>query len=140
MQLLAKFKKNSVHEVQSHLKFSKFLAAHSVAMVTYCVTKKTPLCSPVIGQSRNVWGNCMSHLKLSYEKYTWSQENSSRTLSVCCEQLCKPKKIRNFREIRAFLNGKSRKIPQLEESQILWTLKALHVILKFHIGMDDSIH
>ena len=29
---------------------------------------------------------------------------------------------------------------QLEESQILWTLKALHVILKFSIGMDDSIH
>ena len=29
---------------------------------------------------------------------------------------------------------------QLEESQILWTLKALHVILKFHIEMDDSIH
>ena len=29
---------------------------------------------------------------------------------------------------------------QLEESQILWTLKALHVILKFHMGMHDFIH
>ena len=29
---------------------------------------------------------------------------------------------------------------QLEESQILWTLKALHVLLKFHMGMHDSIH
>ena len=29
---------------------------------------------------------------------------------------------------------------QLEESQILWTLKALHVVLKFHMGMHDFIH
>jgi len=27
-----------------------FLAGHSVAMVTYCVTKMIPTCSPVIGQ------------------------------------------------------------------------------------------
>ena len=27
-----------------------FLAGHSVAMVTYCVTKIIPTCSPVIGQ------------------------------------------------------------------------------------------
>ena len=29
---------------------------------------------------------------------------------------------------------------QLEESLILWTLKALHVLLKFHIHVHDSIH
>ena len=27
-----------------------FLAGHSVAMVTYCVTKIIPTCSPMIGQ------------------------------------------------------------------------------------------
>ena len=34
-----------------HLNLKKvFLAGHSVAMVTYCVTKIIPTCSPVIGQ------------------------------------------------------------------------------------------
>ena len=59
--------KKSVHGVQSHLKFSKihrallkykrlklklrvFLACHSVAMVTYNVTKIIPTCSPMIAQ------------------------------------------------------------------------------------------
>jgi len=32
------------------LKLRVFLAGHSVAMVTYCVTKLIPNCSPVIGQ------------------------------------------------------------------------------------------
>jgi len=32
------------------LKLRVFLAGHSVAMVTYCVTKMMPTCSPVIGQ------------------------------------------------------------------------------------------
>ena len=32
------------------LKLRVFLAGHSVAMVTYCVTKMLPTCSPVIGQ------------------------------------------------------------------------------------------
>ena len=32
------------------LKLRVFLAGHSVAMVTYCVTKITPTCSPMIGQ------------------------------------------------------------------------------------------
>ena len=32
------------------LKLRVFLAGHSVAMVTYCVTKITPTCSPVFGQ------------------------------------------------------------------------------------------
>ena len=31
------------------LKLRVFLAGHSVAMVTYCVTKIIPMCSPVIG-------------------------------------------------------------------------------------------
>ena len=31
-------------------KLRVFLAGHSVAMVTYCVTKIIPTCSPVIGQ------------------------------------------------------------------------------------------
>ena len=33
------------------LKLRVFLAAHSVAMVTYGVTKIIPTCSPMIGQS-----------------------------------------------------------------------------------------
>ena len=32
------------------LKLRVFLAGHSVAMVTYCVTKMVPTSSPVIGQ------------------------------------------------------------------------------------------
>ena len=32
------------------LKLRVFLAGHSVAMVTYCVTNIIPTCSPVIGQ------------------------------------------------------------------------------------------
>ena len=32
------------------LKLRVFLAGQSVAMITYCVTKITPTCSPVIGQ------------------------------------------------------------------------------------------
>jgi len=32
------------------LKLRVFLAGHSVAMVTYCVKKMIPTCSPVIGQ------------------------------------------------------------------------------------------
>jgi len=32
------------------LKLRMFLAGHSVAMVTYCVTKLIPTCLPVIGQ------------------------------------------------------------------------------------------
>ena len=32
------------------LKLKVFLAGHIVAMVTYCVTKIIPSCSPVIGQ------------------------------------------------------------------------------------------
>ena len=32
------------------MKLRVFLAGNSVAMVTYCVTKMIPTCSPVIGQ------------------------------------------------------------------------------------------
>ena len=32
------------------LKLRVVLAGHSVAMVTYCVTKMMPTCSPAIGQ------------------------------------------------------------------------------------------
>ena len=35
------------------LKLRVFLAAHNVAMVTYCVTKIIPTCLPVIGQFVN---------------------------------------------------------------------------------------
>jgi len=72
MQLLAKFK-NILYIVASYpayqnstirkiftvpclkykclkLKLRAFLAGHSVAMVTYCVTKIIPTCSPVIWQ------------------------------------------------------------------------------------------
>ena len=47
--------------------------------------------------------------------------------------------MRYFREIQASLNGKLQDI-QLEESQIIWTVKALHVVLKLHMGMHDFIH
>ena len=46
-------KKNSVHGALSHLKFSNFflfLPGHSVAIVTYWVTKIIPTCAPMIGQ------------------------------------------------------------------------------------------
>ena len=33
------------------VKLRVFLAGHSIAMVTYCVTKIIPTCSPVTGQS-----------------------------------------------------------------------------------------
>jgi len=33
-----------------NLKLRVFLAGHSAATVTYCVTKMIPTCSPVIGQ------------------------------------------------------------------------------------------
>ena len=32
------------------LKLRVFLVGHSVAMITYCVTKIIPMCSPMIGQ------------------------------------------------------------------------------------------
>jgi len=32
------------------LKLRVFLAGHGVAMVTYCVTKMIPTCSPMIGK------------------------------------------------------------------------------------------
>jgi hypothetical protein len=32
------------------LKLRVFLASHTVAMLTYCVTKMIPTCSPMIGQ------------------------------------------------------------------------------------------
>ena len=32
------------------LKLRVFLAGHSVAMVTYCVTKMVTTCSPMVGQ------------------------------------------------------------------------------------------
>ena len=32
------------------LKLRVFLSGHNVAMVTYCVTKIIPMCSPMIGQ------------------------------------------------------------------------------------------
>ena len=64
MQLLAKFKKilhlrfratkyftvPFLKYKRSKLKLRVFLADQSVAMVTYCVTKIIPTCSPMIGQ------------------------------------------------------------------------------------------
>ena len=53
LQLLAKFKKILYMGFRATLNFRKlmvFLAGHSVAMVTYCVTKIMPTCSPRIGQ------------------------------------------------------------------------------------------
>ena len=35
---------------RSKLKLRVFLAGHIVAMITFCVTKIIPTCSPVIGQ------------------------------------------------------------------------------------------
>ena len=59
MQLLAKFKKILYMGFRATLNFQKFKVAlnpmcrilgHSVAMVTYSVTKIMPTCSPMIGQ------------------------------------------------------------------------------------------
>ena len=56
MQLLAKFKKFLYMGFRATLNFRKFrklrvfLAGHSVAMVTYNVTKIKSTCSPMIGQ------------------------------------------------------------------------------------------
>ena len=56
MQLLATFKKILYMEFRATFNFRKFkvalvfLAGHSVAMVTYRVTKLIPTCSPTIGQ------------------------------------------------------------------------------------------
>ena len=49
MQLLAKLTKILYMRFRAALNFRK-LAGHSVAMVTYYVTKIIPTCSPVIGQ------------------------------------------------------------------------------------------
>jgi len=50
--LRKKFKVPVLNYKLLKLKLSVFLAGHSVAMVTYCVTKLQliPTCSPVIGQ------------------------------------------------------------------------------------------
>ena len=68
MQLMAKFQNILYMEFRATLNFRKFkvalnlkykrlllklrvfLAGHSVAMVTYSVTKIIPTCSPIIGQ------------------------------------------------------------------------------------------
>ena len=50
MQLLAKFKKILYMGFRATLKLRVFLLGHSVAMVTYCITKITRTCSPVTGQ------------------------------------------------------------------------------------------
>ena len=56
MQLFAKFKKIMRRGFRATLKFHKFkvalvlLAGHIAAMVTYCATKLTATCFPMIGQ------------------------------------------------------------------------------------------
>ena len=55
MQLFAKFKKILRRGFRATLTFRKvkvalFLVGHTVAMVTYCATKLTATCSPMIGQ------------------------------------------------------------------------------------------
>ena len=65
--------------------------------------------------------------KFSYEKYTCSGENSRAD---------KDEKLSGNSNI---FKWKNRKISN-SKSQILWTMKALHVILKFHIHLRDSIH
>ena len=58
------------------LKLGEFLAGHSVAMVTYCVTKIIPTCSPMIGQFFDtmlvasidkVWSVIMTHQNQSLD-------------------------------------------------------------------------
>ena len=80
------------------LKLRVFLAGHRVAMVTYCVTKIKPMCSPVIGQffdtmivaqliksayndtskskSLNVLETVLSHLKVSVLKLLYGIERT----------------------------------------------------------------
>ena len=51
LSCLSKFDiKKKFHRAVFELKLRVFLAGHSVAMVTYCVTKMILTCSPVIGQ------------------------------------------------------------------------------------------
>ena len=57
LSCLSKFYNNKKNFTMPFLKYKRlklklrvFLAAHSVAMVTYRVTKIIPTCSPVIGQ------------------------------------------------------------------------------------------
>ena len=62
------------------LKLRVFLASHSVVMVTFCVMKIIPMCSPVIGQfwarARN-WQHCY---------VTTGRGNHSKNRHVmCCE-------------------------------------------------------
>ena len=57
------------------LKLRVFLAGHNVAMVTYCATKFTATCSPMVGQFVDTTGVnkyrvvIMTHQTLSLEKY-----------------------------------------------------------------------
>jgi len=48
--ILKKFTVPFLKYKRLQLKLRVFLAGHSVAMVTYCVAKMIPTCSPVIGQ------------------------------------------------------------------------------------------
>ena len=56
-------------------------------------------------------------VKFSYVKYSCSGENSSRFVSVWCEQLCKPYRI--FSGIQASLNGKTARYPTRREPNIM---------------------
>ena len=72
-------------------KLRVFLAGHSVAMVTYCVTKLIPTCSPVIGHDTMIVASIdkerliMTHQNLPLEKswkLFWATLNSSRDAVV----------------------------------------------------------
>ena len=68
-------------------------------------------------------------VKFCYEKYTGGGENSSRTVRFRCERLWKPciQSWAIFGKFKHLQMEKPQDV-QLEESQILWALKALHVV------------
>ena len=79
------------------LKLRVFLAGHSVAMVTHCVTKVIPMCSPVIGQifdtmivasidkeSCNVLETVLRHLKSSHSHKNGSFKGCRDKCDISC--------------------------------------------------------
>ena len=59
------------HELKP--KFKEFLAGHIVAMVTYCATKLTETCSPMIIQKQNMTTLCcLCSIQFNLLKFTIS--------------------------------------------------------------------
>ena len=66
------------------LKLMVFLAGHSVAMVTYCVAKMIPTCSPVIGQ---FFDTMIAHRVITSGKNDTSKSTSWKLLETVLSHL-----------------------------------------------------